>query len=420
MDTILDRFNTTIHRRILKDGQPLILFQRKGMPIHLMAVFFSGSRFDEIAGTSHFLEHMLVAGSKKFPSKNMIAEYIQKIGGDFGAFTDNNLLRFYVDVPEAEDIRVGIDVLQECLTKPLFDNNTIENERTAILSELRSKKSNPKMYLHEVRRRLALQGTEASRSTLGNEAEIGSITKKILIDFYKKFITTGRVTFVASGDIDIEILKNELEKIELPTESRFITKNNLPIIRDESLDIEHFDTPELQSALITRTDIENYKEYCSLMLLSSILGSGRGSRLITRLRYEKGLVYTISTNLFNTLDWGTLTTIFSCKNTDFDEASNLIFKEFDNVVENGVSQQELDNARAWISKGARTTLQTSRSWVDFHETESVFSPQDLHNVEMYISTIQNLELNDIKMVAEKYLKREAIYTAICGDYKNKK
>ena len=171
------------------------------MPIHFRAIFFSGSRFDDVPGTAHFFEHMMLAGTKKFPTKNLLADYIQKVGGDFGASTGNNLLRLNIDIPEASDLDTGIEVLSECLINPLLEDQAMENERNAILSELKSKKNNPKEYISDVQRRVSLQGTSAARSTLGDEASIKSITKNGLIDYKKKFINSGRVCFVVSGDV---------------------------------------------------------------------------------------------------------------------------------------------------------------------------------------------------------------------------
>ncbi|HEY4528513.1 MAG TPA: pitrilysin family protein [Candidatus Paceibacterota bacterium] len=418
MQKSLEKFGVNVHKSELKNGANLFLFERKGMPIYLRATFFAGSRFDSTPGTAHFLEHMLLAGTKKFPTKNLIADYIQKVGGDFSASTGNNLLRFNVEIPETQDIDIGIEVMSECLNSSLFNNQTIETERGAILSELRSKKSNPKEYISDVQRKVSLQGTLAARSTLGDETSIKNITKNDLVDYQKEFVNSGRVSFVASGDIPIEILTEKLNSINIESGDKFTTGRKLPIIRESDAEVEFYEgVNHLQVALVCRTDIENYAEYCALMVLNSVLAVGRGSRLITRLRYESGLVYTIASGVFNTIDWGTIKINLSCDKDNLEKVGSLIYKEFNELRRNNISSMELESTKSKISKGSIRYFQTSRVWVDFHENDALFFPSNLHTAEDYIKMINELTLEDIKKVIDKYLFEKNFYTAICGDYK---
>ncbi|MDO8471396.1 MAG: pitrilysin family protein [bacterium] len=419
MQKKLEKFGVTVHKKELKNGASLFLFERKGMPVYLRAAFFAGSRFDSIPGTAHFLEHMLLAGTKKFPTKNLLADYIQRIGGDFSASTDNNLLRFNIEISEAEDIDTGIELMTECLTNSLFNDQTIKIERDAIISELRSKKNNPKEYIAEVQRRVALQGTPAAHSTLGDESSIKNITRSNLVDYQKEFINSGRLSFIASGDISIESLKDKLDSINLESGEKFSIGGKLPIIREKDVEVEFYKgVDHLHVALVCRTNLEDYAEYCALMVLNSILAMGRSSRLITRLRYENGLVYTVASNVFNTIDWGTLRIKLSCDNSNLEKVKSLIFDEFNKLRQNNISSVELENIKSKISKGSIRSLQTSEAWVAFHENDALFFPSELHTVEDYISTINKLTLEDIKQVIDKYLLEEYFYVAICGDYKN--
>lgn len=413
----LDKFGVTVHGIELKNGVRVFLFQRKGMPIYLRSTFFAGSRFDPIQGTAHFLEHMLLAGTEKFPSKNLIAEYLQRIGGDFGASTNNDILRFNVEIPEASDLDKGCEVLNEMFNKSLFDLKTIENERGAILSEFYNKKSNPKEYIHEVLRRLSLQGSPAGNSTLGNPESINSINRETLLNYKNHSLTSGRVVFLASGDIEIESLRNALENLALPLSNRFKVSEPLPILKDKMIDIEKYPgVEELQVSIFCRTSLESYREYCALKVLSSLLGEGRGSRLITMLRYKHGLVYSIFSNTLDSVDWGIFNIRFSCNKNNLEKVKDLIFQEFTNLLETGFSDQELLDTKAKIIKGFVRHSQTSDSWVSFHELQALFYPDDFKTADDYINTIDSLTNDDLRQVINKCLKKENFFISICGDY----
>lgn len=417
MQKTLDKFNTTCFVNTLDNGARVVLFERKGMPIYIRAVFYSGSRFDSISGTSHFLEHMLLAGTKKFPSKNLIAEHIQKVGGDFGAATSNNILRFNVEIPEKEDLDVGVEILSECLTNSLFSDKTVENERGAIFSEIRNKKNNPKEYIRDVQRRVVLQGTPAARSTLGSVEDVQSISKEDLLKFKQDYVHAGRLTFIVCGDVSVSTLKEKLNSIDFAKGEKFNVEGRLPVIKEKVLDIESYPGMEhLQVSFSCRTNIESYKEYCALKILSNILGGDRGARLVTRLRYENGLVYSVFTNIFHAADWGSLNINLSCDKNNFSKVKEFIFKEFNDLRKSCITADEFKNAKTKTAKGSVRHFQTSQSWVDFHESEAMLPNDELHTVEDYIDTINGLEIENIKSVINKYLFEENFVIAICGDY----
>jgi predicted Zn-dependent peptidase len=413
----LGKFGVSLQKRTLNNGVNLFLFERKGMPVYLRTIFFSGSRFDSVPGTAHFLEHMLLAGSKKFPAKNLIAEHIQRVGGDFGASTSSNSLRINIEIPEAKDIAVGIEVLNEILNEPLFDSQTMENERGSIISEFHSKKSNPKEYIREVSKKVSLQGSPVGRSTLGDLESIKAITKDDLVKHKDAYLTSGRAVFIASGDIEIDLLAQQLNGVKIIEASKFEIGGYIPVLKDKMVYIEHYPgVKELQVIFSCRLSIADFREYCALKLLCNILGEGRGSRLMTRLRYQNGLVYSVSSQIIESPDWGTFGIKLSCDKDNFERVKELIFIEFDELRSKGISDGVISDIKSRIAKSAIRYSQTSESWINFHETQGLFYPDNFKTISDYINEIESLTTSDVENVIEKYLKKEDFFIAICGDY----
>ena len=86
-------------------------------------------------------------------------------------------------------------------------------------------------------------------------------------------------------------------------------------------------------------------------------------------------------------------------------------------MKHGVTESELNTVKARISKGMVRNLQTSEDWVNTHETEAFFQDGAFHTVEDFIDGVSSLTPEDIRSTANKYLKKETFYTAICGNYK---
>lgn len=410
-------FGVKFEHKILKNGSPLLLFKREGMPINIRAIFNAGARYDKKQGTAHFLEHMLVSGTEKFPTKNILARHIQQTGGEIRANMSTDLLRLMVEIPEKEDLDVAIEILNECLTKPLFNDSTIETERGAILSEMKTKRSNPKEYVWVVSQRLSMQGTPVANPVLGTEDSVKDINKEDLKSFFSDHITANNVSYIVSGDVDIAELASKLETIDLPQGEQKQKITALPIIRDKAVDIQYYtDTSQLQVVLANRTNIESFKEYCASKILNEILSVGKASRLMTKLRYERGLVYSISGSIHGAGDWRAMRIYFSCDKSNLQIAKDVIFSEFSDMRRNGINGKELEDIKRQITKSFVRTLQTSESWVEFHDNLYLYNPGSTKTIEDYLHTINEITPEDMKGVIEKYLKEENFYTAICGDY----
>ena len=413
----LSDLNLSLETTKLKNGIKIVNFRRSGAPLAIRCLFFAGSRFDDIEGTSHFLEHLLVAGTKKFPTKDKLASYVENSGGFLGAATGMDNLMINLSLGDPKDISIASEVLKEVIFNPIFEDKTIENERQSIYRELSDRKSNPSKSIGTVNRQLFYQDTVLGGSTLGTEDSIKSIIKEDLISYYQNNILTSQMVLVTSGDISIDVIKKEFEFLE---SINFVTKNpskNLEINQQKRILIQKFNqNDQITFSYAFRTgnisDITNP----ALSIILQALAATRSSRLITRLRYENGLIYGISSwheQLFDAGSWGFQS---STSKSNLQKVINIIEKEFNSIIQNGLSKSELDFVKNKIIKSNRLYLQTSESVVGFHAYKQfIQSKKEPWTVENYIKELVKIDNNLIKTAANKYLNPKKSYLAICGD-----
>ena len=201
----LRSFGVSRRETVLSNGVRLVVFERPGQPVYLQAAFLAGSRFDPVGreGLAHFLEHMLVAGTKNFPSKDKLAAFIEQFGGEFSAFTGSEVLSINTAIGDPTDFKQAVRVLSEAIKYPLMAPKTVETARGSILRELGDKKSNPERMLWEVWRRLFFQGTKVGRSTLGTDVTINSISRDDIIRFQSDMLVSGRLALVVAGGVTL-------------------------------------------------------------------------------------------------------------------------------------------------------------------------------------------------------------------------
>ena len=415
----LSEFGVSFSKNKLDNGVGVFLFNKVGMPICVRTTFFAGSRFDSIPGMAHFLEHILVAGTKKFPSKDKLAEPLERVGGGFSASTNSNYIRLNITVPVKEDLNTGLEILEEMLNYSHFDEKTVENERGSIISEIGEAEENPFRVLDDIYYHMVFNNTPLANNVLGDKDSINKITKQDLLDFKDTLIHSGSMAILISGDITMEeclpFLNKHLSSYE--KKKRFTTPEKAEIHREDYLAFKPFRNNKQVYAKIGFRTIgmnENDREILSLDLIAGILGKGRASRLVKELRYKKGLVYSVGAGHRNYPDAGHLSISTSFEHDKLENVTEIIINELKKVKEDGVSEYEFEFAKSAAVKSAFNSMQTSLSWINVHENEIVFNPELSRTIDYFMNEINSLTLEEVNTAAKKYLHKDNLYIALCG------
>lgn len=113
----------------------------------LVGIKVGGGHEDkEISGASHFNEHMLFK-SNKYESMQQLREGLEYFGTDINAFTSETKTVFYAKaLPDY--LPNVIPIVYRAATNFCYDQKEVENERGAILSEIRMSAENPARYAY--------------------------------------------------------------------------------------------------------------------------------------------------------------------------------------------------------------------------------------------------------------------------------
>ncbi len=416
----LEELGVTLRETTLSNGCKVVLFERPKMPLAINIIFLSGSRFDKNGkeGTSHFLEHMIVAGSKKFPSKDKLAAYIEQYGGVFNASTSSDTMNIRVSIGDPSDMSKAFDVLHEILLDPFFEEKTLETERGSVLREIGQNKSSPQGLVSRMYYDLFFQGTEAGRVVAGSEDSVKLITKEDISNFYKDNLVSGRMAMSISGGVSLEDVAREAEnKILLPQSTRLILEKDLPIVRGKPVMIaEDKNTDKVNLIFGFRTPRENHVDVPALRVITNIIGGGRASTLLTKLRYEKGLVYGISAGAYTLPDAGITYVQTSVLKEKLQETLDIITMELKRIVNDGLTNDEVSFAKNKIIKSKRMQMQTSESWAGFGSYTDITGPKII-TLSDYVVEIEAVTQEDTKRVAGKYFTSNNWYLAMHGDVK---
>ncbi|MDO8569376.1 MAG: pitrilysin family protein [bacterium] len=419
MNYQLSEFGVSFSKNRLDNGVNVFLFNKIGIPICVRASFFAGSRFDSILGIAHFLEHVLVAGTKKFPSKDKLAEPLERVGGSFSASTGHDDIRFNITIPRKEDLNIGLEILKEMLWHSNFDDKTIENERGAIVSEIGEDEEDPYWILNDIYYHIIFRDTPLENNVIGNKDSVKKINKQDLLKYKDTFLNTGRMSILVSGDVTMNeclpLLNKHLDNYK--TEKRFNIPPKAATHRDSYITYEPFkDNKQIYAKIGFRTIgiNENDREILSLDLIAGILGKGRASRLAKELRYKRGLVYSANAGHYNYPDAGHFSISTSFEHNKMENVIEIIISELKKIGQDGISEYEFEFVKSAAVKSVFNAMQTSWSWINVHEDEMVLNPELARTVEYFMNEINSLTLEEVNAIARKYLHKDNFYLALCG------
>ncbi len=413
----------------LENGAEVVVFTKPNSPISILVTFFSGERFNPTGkeGTAHFLEHMLLAGTEKFPTKDKLATYIENLGGVTGASVGSEGFNIRVGIGDKSDLEDAFIVLSEEINHPLFDDETLKKERKSIYNELASYEANPNRVAHENYVKLMYQGLSVVKAVNQTKETVSKITKKDLLDFKKKYICGNRMAVVVAGDVNLDEIKKLTLKY-LPLDGGEEVKlHRAEKIREEKVRIKEFSSlkNQVKFDLSFRSDCSFLdRETFTLRVLNTVLGGGRASILSKKLRYEKGLVYYVGAGKGEYLDAGSTGVGGETGKDNLDEVLEIIKGTLKDLKRMGLTKEQLQFAKNKIIKSSKRGMQTSGSWVRRHGYKTlaqkflIETPEEYKNksytIADFYNTIETITNEDILRVLNEYITSDNWYLSLVG------
>jgi len=244
----------------------------------------------------------------------------------------------------------AIQLLKQALTTPRFDKEAMERVRKQIISIIASNQKNQNKIAQSKLYELTFPDHIYSSSGLGSTEKITLLNGNDLRQAHKVAITRDRISVSIVGDISeiqaIEMLDELLEN--LPNSSKLLPKR---VRANLDLGTVLVDYPSPQSVAfftfkgISRTD----QDFFAAFVMNHILGGGGfNSRLMKKIREERGLTYSVNTSLAQYDHAELYLGMFQSSNDKISEAIGILKKEIALLANNGVNQEELEEAKKFL------------------------------------------------------------------------
>jgi len=389
--------------------------------ITLLLLVATGSKYEtkEINGISHLVEHMFFKGTKKRPKTVDIAKELDRVGGVYNAFTDKEMMGFWVKLNSAH-FDLAADILSDMIFNSKFKKKEIEKEKRVIFEEINMTKDNPQRYVLDLWEELLYGEQPAGWSIAGKKATIKNISRKNILDYFKKqFISTNVVISLAGGFKQTETIAKMKKFFGKFKEIKPFSKKTVRETQKRPKVLLNFKkTDQTHLCLGARAfDIFQPERY-SLAVMSVILGGIMSSRLFIKVREARGLAYYIKTAPKHYTDTGYLVTYAGVDNKRVKDAIKIILKEYKNLKTKKVSNRELKKAKENIKGRLYLSLETTDSWAAFLGGKEILERKIL-TPEQECKIIDKINQSDILKVARDIFRPQKLNLALIGPFKNK-
>lgn len=252
-------------------------------------------------GLYNFVTNMMSEGTENY-SATQLAQEIESRGMSLSVYPGGLSMNML-----STDLEKGLEILDEILTRAVFDENEIEKVREQIVAEIKNFWDEPKSFSGQVVRENIYKNHPYSKNMLGTLESVAALTRDDLVDFYKKYVSPSGAKIAVVGDLGSYDIKAVLEKtigkwqgpkvedIEFPQLTPTQAGNvDYPINRDQIVLC-------YAAVSINRND----PMFDKLLLFDQIFGGGALGSLHSRLfslREQSGLFYTINGSLLANID----------------------------------------------------------------------------------------------------------------------
>jgi predicted Zn-dependent peptidase len=305
----------------------------------------SGSRdeSDELAGASHFLEHLLFKGTST-RSAAAIAESLDEVGGDCNAFTTKEYTTFYVRLL-SEHLPLGLDILSEIMWDPALRPADVDAERTVILDEILMHADEPSDLAAEQWQSSLFSGHALGRDTLGTQSTVGGLEAGDIRSFFEHHYRPGNMVVSVAGDCTHEGVVADLERRFAGQPGGAAPVRTAPGPEAERLHVVRRPTEQAHVVYGVRSVSRYDERRWSLAVLNHVLGGGLSSRLFQKVREERGLAYSVWSERATYQDAGSLAVVVGTAPDHVDEVLRIITGELEQLAVHGITDRELAVAK---------------------------------------------------------------------------
>lgn len=412
-----------MHKKIiLKNGLRLILAPRPASPsVAALVLVGVGSKYEtkNISGLSHFLEHMFFKGTKKRPDTLAISEALDRVGGQYNAFTGQEMTGYWAKVA-APKWELALDWVSDILLNSKFDAAEIEREKGVICEEINMYYDTPTRYVGQLWEKLLYGDQPAGWDIAGDKKTVSGFCRSQFIDYLKNHYQAGNAVVCLAGKLPgRNIIEKKVSRhfggIAVGSGGR---KPAVVERQDAPRSLMYYKkTDQTHLCLGVRAYDLFHPDRFVLSVLAALLGGMMSSRLFIAVREKKGLAYYVRASAEKYTDSGYLVTQAGVANDKVGGAIAAILEEYRRIRDEKIAEGEICKAKDFLIGQTLLGLETADELAAWLGTQEILQGKILSQKRVF-AEIKAVSVDDLQRVARDIFRPEKLNLALIGPFRD--
>jgi predicted Zn-dependent peptidase len=321
-----------------------------------------GSRDEpqELSGISHFIEHLLFKGTSRRTARR-IAEEFDAMGGELNAFSAKEYTCYYSKVLD-EKVEEAFEIMADMLLSSLMRPKDVDAERKVILEEIAMHEDSPDDIIHDLFVSALWETHPLGQSVLGMQNVVRTLGSDDIIAFFRRFYRPENIVVAAAGNVDHDMVVKLVDRLMDADGGggKHERHSVVPEIRPHTV-VYNRPTEQAHIVLGTQGLPRQHPARFILAVLDNILGGGMSSRLFQKIREERSLAYSIFSYHSMYVETGLFAVYAGTSPENISSVLELIKEEIEQILNKGITGEELERAKGHIKGNLVLSLEDSGS-----------------------------------------------------------
>jgi len=371
-----------------------------------------------LAGSSHYLEHVLFKGTKRRDALEISAA-LDAVGGEMNAFTSKEYTCFYARVLD-NDLLLAVDVISDMMTSSVVRSSDVDSERGVILEEIAMHEDDPGDVVHDAFAEALFGDTPLGRPILGTVESINALQRNAIHGYYRRRYRPENMVIAAAGNLDHakvvrlvakafgEMLNDDAQIDRRPSPPRV---GGRPPVSRSGVSVVPRPTEQAHLVLgvpaLSRVDERRF----ALGVLNGALGGGMSSRLFQEVREKRGLAYSVYSYAAHHAETGMFGVYAGCQPAKAAEVLDICRDQLDLVARGGITAEELSRGKGQLAGALVLGLEDTGSRMSrLGKAELVYG--ELLTVDELLARIDAVTLEQVRDVAATVLSAKQTLAVI--------
>ena len=310
-----------------------------------------------VAGVSHFLEHLLFKGTAQRSAQD-ISRAVDRVGGDFNAFTSREYTAYYCRLP-ARHADLAIGLLGDVLVRPALRDEDVRSERNVILEELAMDDDAPDDVAHRVFAERVFGDHPLGRDPAGTRDTVTATTADDVRAFFTDHYGATAMVVSVAGPHGHDEMLGAVERAFVGVDAAAVRPARVAPVGVGSGTAIDDDSEQVHIVLGGRALARTDHRRDALDVVNHVLGGGLSSRLFEEIREQRGLAYSVYSGASGYADAGSYQLYAGTQPEQADEVIGLLHRELRRLVDDGISDDELDIAKGYLTGSFQLGLEDS-------------------------------------------------------------